>query len=127
MDELVEFLRARYDEDEAVAQDALNDVVPFHTAIQRLYQGGWHSERSAHHIDRQAPARVLAEVEAKRRIVDHHARIPDLDGDPLGDGCAVCTDVGPDAQGWPCQTLRLLALPFDYHPDHDEAWRPTAE
>ena len=52
------------------------------------------------------PARVLAECEAKRRIVehcdfDHLARSP---GDPY--------------------VLRLLALPYADHPDYREEWRP---
>jgi hypothetical protein len=37
----------------------------------------------------------------------------------------ICTEVGPDAQGWPCQTLRLLALPYADHPDYRPEWKPT--
>lgn len=50
--------------------------------------------------------RALAHCEAKRRIIRLHP----------------CDDCG--AGDDPCETLRLLALPFDVHPDYDERWRP---
>lgn len=70
------------------------------------------------------PGRVLAECDAKRRIVEHHARVADPEGDDLADLCAVCDANGPEAQGWPCDTLRLLALPYADHPEYREEWRP---
>lgn len=70
------------------------------------------------------PARVLAEYDARRRIVAHHNRVPDGAGDGGGDRCSVCTSSGPDAQGWPCLTLRLLALPYANRPGYRSEWRP---
>lgn len=101
---LVEFLRARLDEDEAAAKAWL----PF----------GNPDDAARAHIARHDPARVLAEVEAKRRIIDLHGAEPHecvaWDGD-LGLPCT-CYEVD-------CPTLLLLALLYASHPDYDEAWR----
>jgi len=86
---IVEFLLARIAEDEEVAQA------------------------------RHDPARVLAECEAKRRIVGLHERRPDWPD------CQECGD--RDYQKpWPCSTLRLLALPYSDHPDYRPEWRTRA-
>jgi hypothetical protein len=57
---------------------------------------------AADHIARHDPARVLAEIEAKRRIVDLTEH-----------GC------GDDYQ----RVQRALALPYADHPDYDERWK----
>ncbi|TDD37855.1 hypothetical protein E1287_07300 [Actinomadura sp. KC06] len=62
----------------------------------------------ASHIVRHGPARVLAEVETKRRLIDQH----------------VGYSGGGDDDHWPVQTLRLLALPYASHPDYRPEWRP---
>lgn len=69
------------------------------------------------HIVRWDPARVLAECEAKRRIVEEHGAKGELHR-----YCQTCggTDYPVD---WPCDTLRLLALPYASHPDYDPAWQ----
>ena len=75
--------------------------------------------------------RVLAECEAKRRIIALHQP----SGGPNYRGtecCARCTAGGEypaddgytDEQNWPCPTLRALALPYAEHPDYREEWRP---
>ncbi|MEV8398832.1 DUF6221 family protein [Streptomyces niveus] len=51
------------------------------------------------------PARVLREVEVKRRMID----------DTWG---------GPDHEDMWSHHVRLLALPYADHPDFQEAWRP---
>lgn len=82
------------------------------------------------HIARHDPARVLAECEAKRRIVALHERLsgehathPDFP-----DGSAACVACGWSdgwyAEPWPCETLKALAVPYADHPDYDESWRP---
>jgi hypothetical protein len=68
------------------------------------------------HLARHDPARVLAEVEAKRRILDlagewQAAAGPGAD---FARQAAVVLD----------RTLRLLALPYADHPDYDPEWRP---
>lgn len=64
------------------------------------------------HIARHDPARVLAECEAKRRIVEWH----DCEPEHVW-GCGACT------HDRPC-VLALLALPYADHPDYREEWRP---
>ena len=75
--DVVDFLRARLDEDEAVA--------------------------------RKAPARVLREVEAKRRIIQEHVDQVEMD-----DPCV------PIVAGE--RPLRHLAAVYADHPDYDPEW-----
>lgn len=73
------------------------------------------ADTDAAHIARHDPARVLAECDAKRRIVADHASTHECPKD--GDSC-----------GWwdgePCDVIRLLALPYADHPDYRDEWRP---
>ena len=95
------------------------------------------------------PARVLAECEAKRRIVGLHAgqveNVEWFDAPKVGKAevCPSCRPAEPTI--WnppvgqagirpddfvasyvlsPCPTLRALALPYADHPDYREEWRP---
>ena len=66
------------------------------------------------HIVDWDPARVLAECDTKRRIIELHApvhRRTDI-------GCLTCSDLRD-----PCETLRLLALPYVARPGYREEWR----
>jgi hypothetical protein len=74
---------------------------------------------SASHIARHDPARVLAECAAKRRIVDEHAG-------GGGSICSVCADGmwNLERASLPCDTLRILALPYAACDGYDPAWRP---
>ena len=68
--------------------------------------------------------RVLADCEAKRRIVELHKEtlIERLDDEFPGDSCdALCV---VDNDDFPCVTLRLLALPYSDREGYDPAWRP---
>ena len=67
----------------------------------------------APHIVRHDPARVLAECEAKRRIVEQvdEGRRYDID---CGEGHGSNFD----------HIERLLALPYADHPDYREEWKP---
>ena len=67
------------------------------------------------HVARHDPARVLAECDAKRRIV---VAAEDYDNHPWG---GIGDDDGWTALEW---ALRVLALPYADHPDYDERWRP---
>ncbi|AMM12338.1 DUF6221 family protein [Streptomyces albidoflavus] len=117
--DLIAFLRARLDEDEAVARAA--------TAGPWVESGvgdhGWgvsfsapgsgveaddssQGRADAAHIARHDPARVLAEVEAKRQIVERYAWL---------------CEHGDTGGAW---VLPLLALPYADHPDYRDAWRP---
>lgn len=127
MNDLTEFLLARVAEDEAVARGALDVRNPGYE-----WEATQVHDRDYGAIDEVSlhPARVLAECEAKRRIVEEHPPTDPIDRDGtcycqrcLGQG----TDVGyPDewVQAWhPCPTLRLLAAIYADHPDYREEWR----
>ena len=91
---------------------------------QTSYDGqSWsvhNSNADGEHIARWDPARVLAECEAKRRIVvDLHRPVTDGEGDWFCD----MLETGAESN-WPCETIRLLALPYADHSDYREEWRP---
>lgn len=143
---LTEFLLARYAEDEAVARAATPgpwtweepSTEKWPSGDQSLVTAwsesdgspkpvlyGWGYDASGIdaedadrvHIARHDPARVLAECEAKRRIVSLFA--PTLADDKraaLGEW---------DETAWRGeQALRALAQPYADHPDFQEEWRP---
>ncbi len=103
---LEEFLLAQIAKDEARARDeaVLRDGDPYY-APEGLEQSEFDR-----HIN---PARVLAECEAKRRIVNGWI-------DPFGEWTA--TQAAAAAQQ-KARTLRLLALPYADHPAFQEEWR----
>jgi len=98
MTTLSDFLLAQIAEDEAVAREA--DAADIQTVPHE-------------HVARWNPARVLAECESKRRIVVLHS---DIDPCDAHDGATMETV--------PCETLRLLALPYADRPGWREEWRP---
>lgn len=113
-DDLVAFLRARLDEDEAAAKLAAreggtwtqDDPQRYPGSISSLggqvvYAEGAPDENQAPHIARHDPARVLREVEAKRAILDEYLAAP----------------------GWP-QDVVLLAAVYSDHPDYRDEWKP---
>lgn len=67
---------------------------------------------AAGHITQHGPARVLREIEAKRRIIDKHYPV-----DP-------CAAHNASIETIPCDTLLLLALPYSDYSDHREEWKP---
>lgn len=88
------------------------------TAEYICSDSGWMDEGhgSLRHIARHDPARVLAECDAKRRIVAIHYNGSD---GYWPNRCSLC-----DTQGEPCTTLLALALPYTDHPDFCEEWKP---
>ncbi|GII86615.1 hypothetical protein Ssi03_46050 [Sphaerisporangium siamense] len=127
MDDLVAFLRARLDEDEQMARAAggawqyvaLPDVIsPAGHSLQldddrALVDVGFMEDDAlrpaeAQHIAHHDPARVLREVEAKRRLIEAHVDHYGLVFDHF----------------WPVPVLSLLALPYADHADYREEWRP---
>lgn len=151
MSGLVEFLRARLDEDEAVALAATGG--DWHVTVQKYdedfkakigswaeggdiaghgYEGGGvDTVATAQHMARHRPARVLAEVEAKRRLLAGVLAEPHATLRPGGSTEIYCA--ADSGLGDPCECgrdarvsayVRLLALPYAYHPDYDERWRP---
>lgn len=110
---IVEFLEARIAEDEAIARgmpfESQWTAHPDETG-QPITAGGARiatcAESVMEHISRHCPARVLAECEAKRRIVEQLQR--NVHGAP---------------QGWIDRILEHLAVVYVDHPDYREAWR----
>ncbi|MFJ3170625.1 DUF6221 family protein [Streptomyces roseus] len=138
MDDLVQFLRARLDEDESHANAAswdgdmasrwvagsagpcgpreraprwyINDAYE-DGVIGKVDPQGSEDEGVARHIARYDPARVLADVEAKRQAIAACAYyLHDSEDGP--DACAVAV-------------LTALALPHSDHPDYRDAWQRT--
>lgn len=129
-DNLVQFVRDRLDEDAVLAVSVKRDLklspsnpIEFILACQDFSNAA--TQAAERHIARHDPARVLAEVEAKRYLLDEHQDV--------NDGfCGTCVDGqwgypthgGSSPQRYPCRTLRFLALPHADHPAYREEWRP---
>ena len=85
-------------------------------------------EANAAHIARHDPARVLAEVDAKRAIVDALG----IAERNTADMRRMATEyrfvqVAESAQDALLYAVRLLALPYADHPDYRAEWAPTEE
>lgn len=142
---LVEFLLARIDEDEAVArvefshnEDWPDDMADFgewaadHDAREAMFNQqphgsdcGWRMGEMWDPCSCGYPARVLAECEAKRRIVARHVPI-DYEG-PAPDfqprqACRICRDEYQDEPLWQCLDLRDMAAIYADHPDYQQEW-----
>ena len=102
--DIVEFLRARLDEDEAVARGGADPYVLAERHGWVPVGAEW--EHVARHGD---PARVLREVEAKRRIIQEHVDQVEMD-----DPCV------PIVAGE--RLLRHLGAVYADHPDYDPEW-----
>jgi hypothetical protein len=74
------------------------------------------------HVVTWAPGRVLVECDTKRRIIELHQPktvTGTANGKPVAESrCASCADL------YPCQTLRLLALPYADRPGYRDEWDP---
>jgi hypothetical protein len=122
-DDLITFVRARLDEDERIARKAGGvgwlrpehpgeNVAIFDSKGETVvYDEGWPTEGQQAHIVAHDPARVLAEVDAKRKTLD------DCEGIIVGFHHEESKDFARDV-------LRNLALPHADHPDYREDWRP---
>lgn len=153
MSDLIAFLRRCLDDDERVARAAADygdtwrpgsGKTAIYPSDERTHPGpiiigpyGDLEEQHTDHIVRHDPARVLAEVDAKRRILDLHYPIHrDIgwteDGDERYAELAVCGHCVPkhshfssrDAvPTYPCQTVRLLAQSYAGRDGWQEEWR----
>lgn len=98
---VIEFLLARYAEEEAAAKAAGAGYDPYEFAEP------FHCDDQGSHVG-MAPARVLADVEAKRRVVaaiEEHQVL------------------------WETSTVReavlyALASAYSTHPDYSQRWKP---
>lgn len=124
MDDLVHFLRTCLDEERAAAETALK-----RTTTTRRMIGGEMVEDTIQPPEWRrsawSPQRVLAELDAKLRVLELHTPIDDRYS-LTQLVCRICNDGGLPVEpaSWPCLTLRLLALPHADHPAYREDWRP---
>lgn len=136
---LADFLLARIAEDEAVARAVVDDMPrwDFPSWEGQHDQDSWSpAERMAL---RMSPARVLAECEAKRRIVEWHSEHEDCCEERYGRmvyDAEPELSAGTDASGdltirqsigfepyLGCVTLTHLAAVYADHPDYRPEWR----
>lgn len=129
MTTLAAFLRVRLDEEVESARRAFsgqtdpeNGWGAYRPAWQQHatitpHVGIIHEAVQADHVVRWNPARVLADIDVKRRIVAHmEAILNAAEGDDTPDHY--------DALGSAELTLALLAAPYADHPDYRAEWRP---
>jgi hypothetical protein len=100
--------------DESVLRVSQRHLVEMHGSPLALLEG----------IARWLPARVLAECEAKRAILNFHAASTDH-GDRYDPYCVGCwAECGEDgAPSYPCRTVRILTLPYAERPGYQNEWR----
>lgn len=125
-DDVVEFLRARLNEVAELAYQCDGDDCGQWTAdgdtvdFCQMDLSGFHPT-IAQHVALHDPARVLRDVEAKRRVLARHVLSPAINDPELPwdnrDDCQY------DGEDWPCPDLLDLALSYADHPDHREQWR----
>lgn len=145
MTDLVEFLRARLDQDERTARQALTDPDNDRGQGVRVMDGELAIMPSAMsngltlHFVRHDPARVLLDLESKRQIIDtvmawrHHvsedcwytcgAATEERDGGE----CCNEDDLGKCTCGLEIRQrsiLAPLATPDAGHPDYRQEWKP---
>jgi hypothetical protein len=126
VDDLLVWLRQQLDEDEQVALAASPgpwspnaesyEVVAVDgiTVADGIALSGPQLRATVEHIALHDPARVLREVEAKRRIVNSFAA--GIEAQPL--------ERGTERYALTRFVLRLLALPYSDRPGFREEWKP---
>lgn len=124
MQTLTEFLLERIDEDESLAQAAIDAHRIDHTWDHLAGPDGAL-------FARWNPWRVLSACVAKRLIIAAHRDIgAGIDGRAdsgqalKAHVCSTCGQFDQYAIEWPCYTLRLLALDWVDHPSYRREWRP---
>jgi Family of unknown function (DUF6221) len=147
VDDLIAFLRARLDEAEAVINRNLGDDGLGDSGSYPDYSTWDDGDTKAadEYLREFNPKRMLAEVDAKRKIIELHVIGGSLRAPVTDNKVYVCDLCGPDewpdiqdGEGnwvpvpappnggdfYPCTTLRLMALPYAGHPDYRAEWRP---
>lgn len=125
---ITEFVLARVAEDEERAREALkpSDIDVFMDEKRSFYTTvGAHRDDWGLYTFNVPVERVLAECEAKRRIVGKHAASEPWET-PDGERQA-CMSCGywedEPVVDYPCENLRILASIWADHPDYREEWR----
>lgn len=125
-DDLSTWLDERIVEDVRVARDA-------DPTLDGIADSWFTADGDIRFIQHFTSARVLAECEAKRKVIDLHtlpedAELPHGHWEGYGSDevwvrdepnvCPVCNESEP------CTTVRLLAVPFAEHPGYRPEWKP---
>ena len=140
MDELVQFLRGRLHEDEQAAQaagharvaptpwrgESWDDAVLDGDGLVDARGNGIavvKGERVRDHIVRHDPARVLRDIEAKRRLVEEFAQAGSVPDTPERRADRHWQGDFGYLQGL-ARAVHLLASVYADHPDYREEWAP---
>ncbi|HEY9414308.1 MAG TPA: DUF6221 family protein [Pseudonocardia sp.] len=118
-DDLVAWLREQLDEDERIAREA-------NQPGERWFASGDPSvnlHALTAHAQRWNPARAVAEVEAKRRIIARHGML-EVFGTKVCAYCATLQGQRPGNGYWPCPEILDAALPYADRPGYRDEWRP---
>ncbi|MDT0476227.1 DUF6221 family protein [Streptomyces sp. DSM 41014] len=130
MDDLLEWLRAQLAEDERIARAADPELSNIFSRVEVFDSEMAADER---HVMLHNPARVLREIDAKRRVLARHHAAPVPPGsEQMAEFpyCAAHAYTQPDGViVYPvelknCPERRLLALPYADRPGYREEWRP---
>lgn len=148
-EELVAFVRARLDEDQAAAEAVFGvntmaalkrgkpaprwvpspegDAGIWDTNGTPRVKFVWARERD--HILRHDPVRVLAEVEAKRKLIERGGPFctsgcDEPGNEPMDPDTNWTTPLAHHLDCAAYEAAKLMALPHVDHPDYLEAWRP---
>ncbi|MFI9194123.1 DUF6221 family protein [Streptomyces californicus] len=134
---LVEFLRARLAEDEAAARRVRGSwrqigetgvvVASDGGSAEECANGNWGG--IAEHIVRHDPVRILADVEAKRRLIARGgpfctSECDDPDNEPRNPDTNWATPLEHHLDCDAHVAAGVLAVPYADHPDYQEDWRP---
>lgn len=109
-DGLVAFLRARLDEDQRTAAGLVNAARVVGAKPDFYGAGGPAAEAFWARFD---PSRLLADIDAKRAILDLHVDRAE---------CTRCAWF--DGELYPCDTLKHLAQPYAGHEHYRKEWTP---
>jgi hypothetical protein len=147
-EDLVEWLREQLDEDERIARAAADELEGPELGGEWRYDGRSVEtvrERTmvavgsqdlmelgvGRHIARHDPARVLREIEAKRRRLERHTPQMNIgvdsdENDPSTyvPACSICQTTVVNPGDWPCEELRDDAAVYADRPGYRAAWRP---
>jgi hypothetical protein len=135
-DDLINFLRARLDDDAAMARSAgaepwsaMTEETPdgeniYYTvetrkpprALVESLATGPSAQARIDHMGRHHPARVLREVEAKRELLSRY--------EAMEAGVLVVTGLESIVSEYRRVILPQLALPYADRPGYREEWRP---
>lgn len=139
-----DFIRAHLDADERDARNAtdgpwrvddpdLAESVIAEDGTSVVAGGRWGSEapvfettEDAVHIARHHPKRVLADVTARRALLEDHQEWTGWADDPNAlPTCTRCFDDAEDAAPYPCLPVKALAAPYSDDPAFDPDWSIT--